>query len=206
MAEVQAGEYPAGQGHGQRRGRFWNVPNTFTMSRLILSALVFALIEFQWYRSALVAFTIAALTDAMDGYLARALGQASALGRQLDPLVDKVIVAGALIYLLPIPNSGVAAWVVTLIVVRELVVQALRSLVEGRGIAFGAKMAGKLKTVFQCVSVCAVLVCLGWELPAYFAWIRDALIWISVALTVYSGLVYVSAAWPLLQAESLSDT
>ena len=204
MAEVLSGVHQAES--NRRKPRFWNVPNTFTMGRLFLSAVVFALIEFQWYRSALVVFSIAALTEAMDGYLARALGQTSALGRQLDPLVDKVIVAGTMIYLLPIPESGLAAWAVTLIVVRELVVQALRSLVEGRGIAFGARMAGKLKTTFQCLAIFAVLLGLGWQLPAEFAWVRDGLIWITVLLTVYSGLVYVAAAWPLLQAESSTDS
>jgi CDP-diacylglycerol--glycerol-3-phosphate 3-phosphatidyltransferase len=184
------------------RPRVWNVPNSFTIGRLVLAAIVFAMIEVEWYRSAFVVFSIAALTDALDGYLARRLGQVSALGRQLDPLVDKLIVAGSLIYLLPVPGSGVAAWVVTVIVVRELVVQALRSLVEGRGIAFGARMAGKLKTTVQCLAIGAVLIGLGWSVPDGFAWLRQGLLWLAAALTVYSGLVYVAAAWPLLQAES----
>jgi CDP-diacylglycerol--glycerol-3-phosphate 3-phosphatidyltransferase len=186
--------------------RVWNIPNTFTLGRLALAAVVFALIEIHWYRSALFVFTIAALTDALDGYLARRLGQTSALGRQLDPLVDKVIVAGTLIYLLPVPDSGVAAWVVTVIVVRELVVQALRSLVEGRGIAFGARMAGKLKTSVQCLAIGAVILGLGWTMPDAFAWLRLGLLWLAAGLTVYSGLVYVAAAWPLLQAESSPET
>ena len=202
MAEAKAAANPEGQEPGTRRGRVWNVPNTFTMSRLLLSAVVFAAIEFHWYRLALVVFTVAALTDFLDGYLARLFAQSSALGRQLDPLVDKVIVVGSLIYLLPVSESGLAPWSVTMIVVRELVVQAIRSLVEGRGIAFGAKMAGKLKTTFQFVSIVAILLLLGWELPPALVYVRDILIWLSVILTVYSGLVYVAAAWPLLQAES----
>src|SRR3954454_12637585 len=80
--------------------RFWNVPNTLTLSRLLLAVVVFALIAYGRFWSALVVFTLAAVTDALDGYLARLLDQATPIGRQLDPLIDKVIVAGTYIYLL----------------------------------------------------------------------------------------------------------
>src|SRR3954462_15191693 len=118
--------------------RFWNVPNSLTMSRLALSFVVFALIAFGYFAAALVVFILASISDGLDGYFARKLGQATAIGRQLDPLVDKVINCGAYIYLLAVPDTGVAPWMVTTIVVRELVVQAVRSLIEGRGEAFGA--------------------------------------------------------------------
>ena len=88
-------------------GGFWNVPNTLTVSRLVLAVFVFALIANEFYRSALVIFVIAALTDALDGYFARLLKQDTPLGRQLDPLIDKVIVAGCYIYLAAIPDTGV---------------------------------------------------------------------------------------------------
>ncbi len=140
--------------------KFWNVPNTLTVSRLVLAVAVFALIANEFYFWALVLFAIAAVTDALDGYFARLLKQDTPLGRQLDPLVDKVIVAGCYIYLATIPETGVLPWMVTAIVVRELLIQGLRSHLEGRGQAFGAKMAGKLKTVCQCFSICLVLFCL----------------------------------------------
>src|SRR5262249_39846294 len=141
--------------------RFWNVPNTLTVSRLVLAVWVFALIANEWYLWALWLFTIAAITDALDGYFARLLKQDTALGRQLDPLVDKVIVSGCYIYLATnYRETGVMPWMVTAIVVRELLIQGLRSHLEGRGQAFGARMAGKLKTVFQCLSICLVLFCL----------------------------------------------
>ena len=122
---------------------------------------VFALIANQWYFWALAIFVIAAVTDALDGYFARLLKQDTPLGRQLDPLVDKVIVSGCYIYLATIPGTGVMPWMVTAIVVRELLIQGLRSHLEGRGQAFGARMAGKLKTVVQCLSICMVLLCLA---------------------------------------------
>ena len=112
-------------------GRFWNVPNTLTVSRLGLAVFVFAMISNGWYAGALALFVLAAATDALDGYFARLLGQDTPLGRQLDPLIDKVIVSGAYIYLAAIPDTGVYPWMVTAIVVRELLIQGLRSLLEG---------------------------------------------------------------------------
>ena len=143
--------------------RFWNVPNTLTVSRLALAVCVFVLIEYQSFIWALALFVIAAVTDALDGYFARLLKQDTPIGRQLDPLIDKVIVSGCYIYLATIPGTGVMPWMVTAIVVRELLIQGLRSHLEGQGQAFGARMAGKLKTVVQCLSISAVLLCLGLE-------------------------------------------
>jgi CDP-diacylglycerol--glycerol-3-phosphate 3-phosphatidyltransferase len=182
---------------------FWNVPNGLTLARLVLSAVVFALIDQAYYRSALGVFVVAAATDALDGYFARLLNQVSAIGRQLDPLVDKVIVAGVLIYLLPLPaaSTGLYPWMVTTIVVRELVVQALRSLVEGRGVAFGARVSGKLKTVLQCSSIVGILLILGLGDAPHtgLLWARDLLTWGAVGLTIYSGVIYLVAAWPYLK-------
>src|SRR3954470_16961367 len=173
--------------------RFWNVPNTLTMSRLVLAIAVFALIAYGQFFAALAVFGVASLTDALDGYFARLLGQDTAIGRQLDPLVDKVIVAGAFIYLLTVAETGVQPWMVTTIVVRELLIQGLRSHLEGRGEAFGARMAGKWKTLVQCLSISGILASLAYQ-PAPYAWLltRDILTLLAVALTLYSGLVYIA--------------
>jgi CDP-diacylglycerol---glycerol-3-phosphate 3-phosphatidyltransferase len=183
---------------------FWNVPNTLTVSRLVLALCVFALIANEWYFWALGIFAIAAITDALDGYFARLLKQDTPLGRQLDPLVDKVIVSGCYIYLATnYQETGVMPWMVTAIVVRELLIQGLRSHLEGRGQAFGARMAGKLKTVFQCFSICLVLLCLA--LPSeqpILRWTRDGLTWLAVILTIYSGLSYVWIALPNFRRET----
>ena len=184
--------------------RFWNVPNSLTVSRLGLAVAVYGLIEFQSYAWALAVFLVAAATDALDGYFARLLKQESPLGRQLDPLIDKVIVAGCYIYLATIPDTGVKPWMVTAIVVRELLIQGLRSLLEGQGQPFGARAAGKLKTVVQCASISAVLLVL-WlhaSAPLWLAWTRDGLTWLAVALTIYSGLVYIRVAMPSLRGAS----
>jgi CDP-diacylglycerol--glycerol-3-phosphate 3-phosphatidyltransferase len=184
--------------------RFWNVPNTLTISRLVLALFVFVLIANELFFWALALFVIAAVTDALDGYFARLLKQDTPLGRQLDPLVDKVIVAGCYIYLATIPDTGVLPWMVTAIVVRELLIQGLRSHLEGRGQAFGARMAGKLKTLIQCLSICMILFCLALpsSQPLIFSWIRDGLTWLAVILTVYSGMSYVWIALPKFRSEA----
>lgn len=184
--------------------RFWNVPNTLSVARLALGFVVCGLTSAGQYIPALIVFAFAAITDALDGYLARLLKQETAIGRQLDPLVDKLIVCGSLIYLLPLDAkvTGLMPWMVTAIVIRELIVQALRSLIEGRGEPFGARMAGKLKTVFQCLAIGAILFGLGAVEPtSTWLWLRDAFLWIAVGLTIYSGCGYLRLAWPMLKGE-----
>lgn len=181
---------------------FWNVPNTLTLARLGLAVIVFALIAYGQYFAALAVFGLAALTDALDGYLARLLDQATPIGRQLDPLVDKVIVSGAFIYLLTVKDreTGLQPWMVTTIITRELLIQGLRSHLEGKGQAFGAKMAGKVKTTFQCLSISAILFVLSTPYPPpWLLTVRDVLTWGAVALTLYSGLAYIYAAAPSLK-------
>ncbi len=190
--------------------RFWNVPNSLTMARLALTFVLFGAIAAGRFGLALGLFALAALTDALDGYFARLLNQSTPIGRQLDPLVDKVLVAGAYIFLLPItvgPGTGLAPWIVTTVVVRELVIQWLRSLLEGRGEAFGAKTAGKLKTLVQCLSIVAILLTLAlWPISSPWGqsllWFRDALTWTGVALSLFSGLGYILAASTMLRAPS----
>ncbi len=188
-----------------RPENFWNVPNVLTMSRLVLAVIVFALVANGRYWSALVVFVLAALTDALDGYFARLLDQGTAIGRQLDPLVDKVIVCGSFIYLLTVPETGLAPWMVTTIVVRELLIQGLRSHLEGGGQAFGAKTAGKLKTFAQCLSIVAILIVLGLQPSPTWQRVRDLITWSAVGLTVYSGLGYVFLALPKLRGRSPSS-
>ena len=149
--------------------------------------------------SALAVFVVAALTDALDGYFARLLNQGTAIGRQLDPLVDKVIVCGAFIYLLTVPDTGLAPWMVTTIVVRELLIQGLRSHLEGGGQPFGAKTAGKLKTLMQCLSISAILVVLSLPPSPTLRMTRDLFTWSAVGLTIYSGLGYFALALPKLK-------
>ncbi|QDV33259.1 CDP-diacylglycerol--glycerol-3-phosphate 3-phosphatidyltransferase [Tautonia plasticadhaerens] len=178
-----------------------NIPNALSVARLFLGAAALWLIEADRYGWALVVFLIAAITDTLDGYVARLLDQATAFGRQLDPMIDKLLIASVLIFLVAEPESGVSAWMASVIVIRELVIQWLRSMMEGRGVAFGSKWAGKMKTVLQCAAIVASLLALslGTGAPGWVSIARDGLLWAAVLLTIYSGIEYFVAAAPRLR-------
>jgi CDP-diacylglycerol---glycerol-3-phosphate 3-phosphatidyltransferase len=179
----------------------WNVPNVITMVRLVLSIAVFVLIPLQHFMAALFVFVIAASTDWMDGYWARKYGQVTKLGRVLDPFVDKIIICGTYIFLAAEQGSGITAWMATVIMGREMLVTALRSVIEGSGGDFSAKWAGKVKMVVQCIAVVASLLVLNHlatnkETPVA-DWLRYTLLisaWGAIAITIYSGLEYVMIA------------
>jgi CDP-diacylglycerol--glycerol-3-phosphate 3-phosphatidyltransferase len=133
------------------------------------------------------------------------------LGRILDPFVDKIIVCGAFVFLLekgrPVegePNlvvsSGVTAWMVVIVVGREMFVSSLRGFLEQQGLDFSASASGKLKMFVQCAAVTASLLSLS---PHFadprFVLARDVLLWGAVAVTAWSGLVYVVRAAVLLR-------
>ncbi|NLY00681.1 MAG: CDP-diacylglycerol--glycerol-3-phosphate 3-phosphatidyltransferase [Rhodopirellula sp.] len=191
------------------RTSVFNLPNQLTSLRLILAVVLFGMIAVQYYMAAMVLFIVAASTDWLDGYFARRYGQVTTLGRILDPFADKVIICGTFIFLLPIPQMlevpwGLRAWMVVAVVGRELLVTALRSFIEDRGGDFSATMPGKLKMVLQCVAAGAGLFYLDYPDPAATAptWVWAvfvASLWAAVALTVYSGVVYVIAAVRLLR-------
>src|SRR5581483_918902 len=136
-----------------------NLPNQLTVLRIALAVVLFALIAWRWYLVSFVLFIVAAGTDWLDGYLARKYGMVTTLGRILDPFADKVIICGTFIFLVAVPYTnvrlhelGLQAWVVVLVVGRELLITALRSYLEERGADFSATTSGKLKMVAQCVT------------------------------------------------------
>jgi CDP-diacylglycerol--glycerol-3-phosphate 3-phosphatidyltransferase len=185
------------------REAFWNIPNTLSLLRLLLVGGICWSLDSQQPLVALAIFLIASATDALDGYLARVLSQVTSLGRQLDPLVDKIIVISTLICLVPLAASGVAPWMVVLVVTRELLVQAVRSQIEGRGEPFGARLAGKLKMIAQCVAVSLAIFSVG-RADSSRLWLvlaRDLSLWVMLALTLYSGIIYLKIAWPRLIGE-----
>ena len=203
-------------------GKIFNLPNQLTSLRLLLSVFLFALIVWEHYLSSLTLFVIAAGTDWLDGYYARKYGQVTTLGRILDPFADKVIVCGTFIFLAAVPAmiaepwwAGMRAWMVVVIVGRELLVTALRSFLEDRGSDFSAKMSGKLKMVLQCVAAGACLVFLSYssepsklvrpEAPPWVWTTLVASIWLMIALTVYSGVAYVLGAVRILRQNHEGD-
>jgi CDP-diacylglycerol--glycerol-3-phosphate 3-phosphatidyltransferase len=179
------------------RPSVFNLPNQLTAARFVLGVILFVFIDLELWLVCAAVFALAAVTDWLDGYLARRQGLVSSLGRQLDPLVDKVVVCGAYIFLLPFPHGGLAAWMVTVVVARELIITGLRSFMENRGAVFGADWLGKIKMGLQCATLFAIFAVLkavevagGPEgLHAAFA-ARDVLLYVTVAVTALSGLQY----------------
>ena len=189
--------------------RSLNLPNAITLSRFVLALVLFGLISTnRFWQTSSVVFVIAALTDFLDGYLARKHGQVTVLGRILDPFVDKIIICGSFIFLMAWPNSGVGAWVTFAIVAREMFITQLRAFMEQRGTDFSAKWSGKIKMGFQCVAVPLCLLSLSPEFLAsaksvisqpQLVFLRDLSIWATVAITVYSGVEYSWRAFQILR-------
>ena len=190
--------------------RSLNLPNAITLSRLILSIVLFAMIGYEglWLVSA-VLFVVAAATDFLDGYFARKYGQVTTLGRIMDPFVDKIIVGGAFLFLMDsqvtlgdkVVASGISPWMVLVVIGREMFVTSLRGFMEQHGIDFSADKTGKAKMLLQCVAVTATLVSLS---PAFarfdlFILMRDLLLWAMTLFTAYSGVAYFMRAMRALR-------
>eukprot|EP01047_Picozoa_sp_COSAG01_P034795 COSAG01_NODE_2632_length_7336_cov_13.081249_1_plen_203_part_00 len=189
----------------------FNVPNKISAARLVLAVVFFILLPLNFYWAGLVVFVIAAGTDWVDGWYARKYDMVTKLGRVLDPFCDKILICGAYILLAvemeaDFPWYGkIAGWMAVVVVGRELLVTVLRSMIEGAGGDFSAKMAGKLKMGFQCVAVGACLVGLallspeGESIPMWLEITIVGSVWLSVISTVHSGLLYVKAAGAYLK-------
>lgn len=153
--------------------------------------------RFDWALTAAgVLFLVAALTDLADGYLARRWGQTSVLGAFLDSTADKLLVTGALFALVSIDR--VSIWAAVIIVMREFVVMALRSLVALDGGMVKPSSWGKIKATAQFTAIALAFFRLGPELgPMYLdQWVM----WVAVILTIASGWGYVAAFWSHVQA------
>lgn len=180
----------------------WNIPNILTLLRILLIPVFVAVfyLPFGWARLACaVIFTVAAITDWLDGYLARRWDQTSPLGAFLDPVADKLMVAVALVLLVQVEASILIALPAAVIIGREITVSALREWMAEIGARAKVKvsMAGKVKTVLQMVSI--VLLILGSPflgLPLY--WPAMLLLYIAALLTLWSMILYLRAAWPSL--------
>lgn len=184
----------------------FNLPNQLTALRLVLAIVLFVFIAYAGWIGCMIIFAVAALTDWLDGYFARKQGISSALGRNLDPLVDKVLISGAYIFLLPVENAELAPWMVTLVVARELIITSLRSFLENRGASFGADWLGKTKMVLQCAALFGVFMTLEARecCPATAAQLfplQIGLIYAMLLATASSGLQYMWRAALLLKAD-----
>ncbi len=172
-----------------------NLPNILSMTRILLVPLlmVVLLTKFEGREIigldnefiALIVFLVAALTDFLDGFIARRRKQVTRLGQLLDPAADKILTSSAFIALVEL--GLMPAWMVVVIVGREFAVSALRSIAALEGIAISAVMAGKVKTTLQIITIAVLIV--SAPLPVLQN-LAPALRWLTVTITLYSGVEY----------------
>jgi CDP-diacylglycerol--glycerol-3-phosphate 3-phosphatidyltransferase len=185
-----------------------NLPNKLTVSRFVLTAFfLWALFSsFRFNNTlALVIFSAASFTDFLDGKIARNRGLITNFGILMDPLADKILTCSAFVafvestHLHPDAPVKVAAWMVIIIVARELAITGLRLLAASKGVVLSAERFGKHKTISQIVAIIALLmidaknewpqglqnIFQGWAVP-----FTEFALWLTVVLTASSGLIY----------------
>ncbi len=190
-----------------------NLPNIITLIRLILTVLFCIAASFPTtlgYTIALVAFCLGAISDYLDGYLARKLNLVTSLGKLMDPLADKVLVCAGFVYLSAIGLCP--PWITALIMCREFLVTGIRQIAVEKGVVIAADRLGKWKTTFQLVFIITALSHLTfldvhtefWLVkflqylsnPEHYLFLLS--LWLAVALTVISGYSYFSKSKDML--------
>lgn len=160
-----------------------NLANKITILRIILVPIFLFILAIKVKYGTLIAtvvFIIAALTDTLDGYIARSRNQVTKFGKFLDPLADKLIVTAALISL--VEMKKLPTWVVMIIIAREFAITGLRAVAASEGVIIAASKWGKAKTVTQIIAIVAALI----EIPY-----NNILIFIAVLITIISGIDYI---------------
>jgi len=182
-----------------------NLPNKLTVSRLILTVFFLMALLFVFpfhYTVALVLFVAASLTDLFDGIIARRRNLITDFGKLMDPLADKVLICSAFIAFIEL--SWMPAWMVILIVARELAITGLRLLAASKNRVLEAERQGKNKTITQITAIIALLVThsynewgivgqlFAFEIAgkAWASWVAKLSVWVAVALTALSGFLY----------------
>jgi CDP-diacylglycerol--glycerol-3-phosphate 3-phosphatidyltransferase len=170
------------------------LPNVITLGRLLAIPIITIALSLcgQGASQTLNAFValvylVAALSDLLDGHLARTYGHESNLGRFLDPLADKLLASSALIMLIPL--NRMPAWVAFLIVAREIAVTALRAIAVEKNLIIAASPQGKQKTLAQNIA----LFCLLWNgelLWADTVAVGEVILYVALAITYWSGFLY----------------
>ncbi|MBX3372494.1 MAG: CDP-alcohol phosphatidyltransferase family protein [Phycisphaeraceae bacterium] len=204
-----------------------HIPNALTVLRLLLAAAFFALLgSFQFPVTGVAAgngavafFIAAALTDWLDGSLARRWNAVTVFGRIMDPFCDKVLILGAFVYLagpgfmLPADtaaaaglsmSTGVYPWMVVVILARELLVTSIRGVAESSGTGFGARTLGKAKMILQsCAVPVMLLLAINFrpDLHPPLLWVTHGLALLTTAVTVLSVWPYLGMMRPFLRSE-----
>lgn len=181
-----------------------NIPNILTTFRILMIPVCVGVyyLPVEWaYLAAATIFVLAAVTDWFDGYLARKLDQSTPFGAFLDPVADKLIVAAALVVLVESYGTMWLTLPAVVIVGREIVISALREWMAelGKRASVAVSILGKLKTTVQMVAITVLLASPPGE---WLAALGLIMLQVAAALTLWSMVVYLRAAWPTLRAES----
>lgn len=171
-----------------------NLPNQLTILRILLVPLFIIVILSNMKNAMLISagiFALASITDFLDGYIARKYNLISNFGKLMDPLADKILVAAALITMVEL--GLVPSWMTIIIISREFAVSILRAVAASSGVVIAASGGGKAKTTTQILAIMMLLL----NIP--FA---NIMLWIAVALTIYSGFDYIYANRNLLKDPS----
>ena len=177
----------------------FNLPNSLTLFRVACIPVLVLLLFFPHKATSFVAalvFALASISDLLDGFLARRQQLVTTFGKFLDPLADKLIVSAALIMLIPLGRAP--AWMVVVIVGRELAITGLRSMAVSEGKVISADALGKKKMVFQIVAILGLLLhydYFGINLHA----VGMFFLWLAVILTLWSGFNYFRRFWDVLE-------
>ncbi|HKI74479.1 MAG TPA: CDP-diacylglycerol--glycerol-3-phosphate 3-phosphatidyltransferase [Pseudomonadales bacterium] len=187
-----------------------SIPNILTGLRILLIPVLVVVfyLPVEWrYTGAALVFTLAAITDYLDGYLARRWGQVTPFGAFLDPVADKLIVAVSLVLLVAVHANALLAVPSLVIVGREIAVSALREWMaqysDKRGVA--VSFLGKVKTVFQMVSI-IVLLASGGSVDTIVARVGVVLLYAASILTLWSMYLYLKLAWPELSSGMINES
>jgi CDP-diacylglycerol--glycerol-3-phosphate 3-phosphatidyltransferase len=177
----------------------FNLPNSLTLFRIACIPVLVLLLFFPHKATSFLAalvFGLASLSDLLDGFLARRQQLVTTFGKFLDPLADKLVVSAALIMLIPLGRAP--AWMVVVIVGRELAITGLRSMALSEGKVISADELGKKKMVFQIVAILGLL--LHYEyFGINFHAIGMFFLWLAVVLTLWSGINYFRRFWDVLE-------
>lgn len=174
----------------QQRTMTRNIPNLLSIVRILAIPIVVAFLSSPGALASFLAtliFSLASLTDLLDGYIARRQKQETAVGKLLDPIADKLLVLSSMIMLIPL--GRIPAWIVLLIIGREVAVTGLRGIASAEGLVIAASRWGKAKLVFQTVSLIGLM--LHYEyLGINFHILGVILLWLALIITLWSGIDY----------------
>ena len=191
-----------------------NLPNSITLIRILSIPLLIWILSSDRFSStngekellSSMLFIGAAMTDGIDGYLARKRGQITPMGILLDPLADKLLIAAAFVVLVQFNPVLVPAWVAIVVIGREFLVSGLRSIAAAEGFTIEASELGKFKMVVQIVAVVAVILDHRWrEWPVYgyyvfpIHWIAHTAIWFMVSVSLVSAVDYFVGFWSKIE-------